>query len=116
MRLINRLLDDLTNKFSDRDFVIIGDMNALSHSEEAVKVFVKAGFRDLNQEDLVTYINKKYANSPLDRAFVPAKQPEFSDSKMEVFKAKNMSPEEFRQKLSDHYMIRFSVKVIDDDD
>jgi len=115
-KYIIEALDDLRRTFSDQDIVIIGDVNALSHSEEAVMIFVKAGFRDLNEQDLVTYISKKYPTSPLDRAFVPSNQPEFYDSKMEGYKPRNLSPEEFRQKLSDHYMIKFTVKVMDDDD
>jgi hypothetical protein len=35
---------------------------------------------------------------------------------MEVFKPVNMSPEEFRTRLSDHYMITFGLKVMKDED
>lgn len=109
-------LGDVRKKFSDEDIIIAGDLNALGTSEKVITVFVEAGFRDLNQGDLVSHISKKHRNSPLDRAFVPAKQPEFSSSEMQVFKPVDMSPEEFRKKLSDHYMIRFKIAVMDDDD
>jgi hypothetical protein len=115
-RLLVEALGEVQMKLDDKNIIIIGDMNALNASEKALKIYAEAGFKDLNQQDLVSYISKKHPNSPLDRAFVPDKQPEFSDSKMEVFKPKNMSPEDFRQKFSDHYMIKFTVKVMDDDD
>jgi predicted extracellular nuclease len=110
-KMIVDCLPAVSEKFATDNIIIIGDVNALHHSEEAVKIFLDKGFRDLNEQDLVTYISKKYTNSPLDRALVHSNQRAFSDSKMEVFKPANMTPEEFRQKLSDHYMIRFSVKV-----
>ncbi len=34
---------------------------------------------------------------------MPEKQPELSSSKMEVYRPVDMTPEEFRQKLSDHF-------------
>jgi hypothetical protein len=99
-------------EFACRGIIIIGDVNALSGSEKAVKIFTEAGCRDLNQEDLVTYINKKYKASPSDRAFVPNNRPSFSGSKMEVFKPADIPPEEFRKRLSDHYSIKFTLKVM----
>lgn len=112
-RLLVKALGDVQKKFACQDIIIIGDVNALGGREKCVQIFTEAGFRDLNQQDLVTHISKKYPYSPLDRAFVPDKRPPFSDSKMEVVKPADMPPEEFRKKLSDHYMIRFNLKVMD---
>jgi hypothetical protein len=39
---------------------------------------------------------------------------EFSGSEMEVVKSADMSPEEFRKKLSDYYMVKFTLNVMDD--
>jgi hypothetical protein len=41
---------------------------------------------------------------------------DFPILKTEVYKPADMTPEEFRQKLSDRFMVKFSVKVMDDDD
>ncbi|MGO9570236.1 MAG: hypothetical protein ACLP5H_22125 [Desulfomonilaceae bacterium] len=114
-KLLVEALGETQKKFACEDIIIIGDVNALSSSEKAVKIFTEAGFRDLNQQDLVTYISKRYPTSPLDRAFVPKNRPSFSDSKMEVFKPTDMSREEFRKRLSDHYMIIFTLRVMDHD-
>jgi hypothetical protein len=89
-------------------------VNALKGSEDALRTFTGTGFVDLNSQDVPTYIDK--LAGPLDGAFVPNNQPEFSGSKMEVVKSADMSPEEFRKKLSDYYMVKFTLNVMDDDD
>jgi hypothetical protein len=106
--------EKVLTKFSDQDLIIIGDVNALNGSEDALRTFTGTGFVDLKSQDVPTYIGK--LAGPLDRAFVPDNQPEFSSSNMEVVKSADMSPEEFRKKLSDYYMVKFTLNVMDDDD
>lgn len=114
--LLTSALDKVRNHFSDHDILIVGDTNMLGASEKGWKVFTGTGFVDLNGRDETTYISEKYPNSPLDRAFVPNTQPEFVASKLEVYKPTDLSPADFRKKLSDHYMIKFNITVMPDDD
>ena len=110
--------------FEDRDLVILGDMNVLSRTEEAMKIFRLDGFVDLNSTDLPTTVvtippgatNPRWPPAPFDRVLVPEYQPEFRESQMSVL---GPSPEQaatFSRTLSDHALIRFTLCASVDDD
>lgn len=107
------MMDDVRTHFNDRDIVIVGDTNILNKDEPAVTRFVSGGFIDLNNNDRPTTTE---GAAPFDRAFLPQGQSEFSVSQEDVFKWSEISKEEHRVRLSDHYMIRFLVKIMNDDD
>lgn len=111
------LVESLPRVFADPDVVIIGDFNCGSHEEPAIQAIAGAGFVDLNADDTAT--NWHYG--PLDRAFVPADQPEFADHFFEVlsnsfFDARGVTAEAFKVTHSDHWMVITQVEVGDDDD
>jgi hypothetical protein len=69
------------------------------------------GFVDLNSADMGTN-----GNAPFDRAFLTRNQPEFADSRMDVFRLNGVSTANFRRLFSDHFMIRFNIRFMNDDD
>jgi len=104
-------------QFSDKDIIILGDMNTLKGSETAVQTLLEAGFRDLNANDLATYIARTgtdYGTLALDRILVPLEQPEFLDSRQYGINVSDS--QEFRDQVSDHLLILTSIKVSKDDD
>lgn len=108
---------DLPGTFTDRDTLLIGDANCSRHSEAAVAVFESAGLADLNAADSPTH----WRYGPLDRALVPAAQPEFSRRVFEVRKkdflaSRGLSDEQFKVRYSDHWMIVTEIDVMPDDD
>ena len=112
-------LNRIRQQLGDRDIVILGDSNILDDQETAARIYVDAGFRDLNSEDEATHLGQDGA--PFDRAFVPRNQPEFNGVDQLVFdkeymQPKNLSRKNFRRKLSDHFMVITPVKVMNDDD
>jgi endonuclease/exonuclease/phosphatase family metal-dependent hydrolase len=99
--------------FQDDDVVVIGDMNCLEASEAALAILADAGFRDLNARDAVTYRKGQFA-SPFDRVFVPEQQAEFRFSLQY-----RLAPTDellYQQRLSDHFLIKVAIQVLDDDD
>jgi predicted NBD/HSP70 family sugar kinase len=110
---LTEALDTVRNHFSDSDIVIIGDTNVLETTEDAVKTYVNAGFRDLNSGDEPTLAT---GDAPFDRAFVPENQPELRQRKIRVFRPHWLSPKQFRKDLSDHYMATIKVRIEPDDD
>jgi hypothetical protein len=111
------LLADLPQTVHDGDVILIGDANCAGHAEPAVAALVEGGFVDLNAADQPTHI--RYG--PLDRAFVPAGQPEFLDRYFEVLRgtyldARPMSEADFKVHCSDHFMVITRVTVMTDDD
>lgn len=96
--------------FGDDDIIILGDSNALSAQEEGLEKFAKAGFRDLNSADRSTHVK----DAPFDRALVPLNQPEFANAREVIHYGKNSR--DYRDKLSDHYLISFQILVGKDDD
>lgn len=110
--MLMQSLGSIRTRFSDEDIVFIGDTNILKNSETALSKFINAGFKDLNSADTPTVTHGK---SPFDRAFIPS-QPEFSIAAQDVFKLPNVDKNEFKKLYSDHYMIRFVVRVMNDDD
>lgn len=118
-RTLVQKLPQVRSRFDDEDIVLIGDSNILTADEAAAEVFGQAGFEDLNGEDEPTYNSDDGA--PFDRAFVPSDQTEFENVDQVVFDEEflgpqNMSRQQFRRRLSDHFMIVTDVQVIDDDD
>ncbi len=113
-----RSLGALQNHFADDDVVLVGDFNCLKKSEPALSRYAGAGFRDLNERDLASWIESdRYPAAPFDRILVPEDQPEFVKCELKVFKEHHLGSEEkFRERLSDHYLVATEVKVADDDD
>ncbi len=112
------LVADLPHAFQDGDILIIGDSNCSNTNEPAIKVLGEAGFVDLNQRDTATYWT---GVAPLDRAFVPADQPEFKKRSFAVWgkpymARRRMEPADFARRLSDHMMVITSITVMADDD
>lgn len=97
----------------DPSIVLIGDTNVLKYDEPAIETFVTSGFDDLNNNDGATYWSKQYGESPFDRAFVASGRPEFRYSRQYVLRSSDLVQHD--RFLSDHYMIKMSVKLYLDD-
>ena len=97
----------------DPSLVLIGDTNVLKYDEPAIEVFLDHGLRDLNNTDAATYWSKQYGESPFDRAFVAADRAEFKYSRQYVLRSSDLVAHD--RYLSDHYMIKISVKLYLDD-
>lgn len=118
-KAIVRALATVQNQFTDDDVLILGDSNCLSKDEVALTRFVFGGFRDLNGTDTATWIKSDmYDYAPFDRILVPEDQPEFQTSLLRVHKDHGFAggEEEYRKRLSDHYMVIADLRVMDDDD
>ncbi len=113
-----RALGAVQNHFKDDDLIILGDLNCLLREEPALLRYRAAGFRDLNFTDDLTWIKERiYDPAPFDRILVPDEQPEFKDCRFTVFREHSFASErEYRQQLSDHYLVYTDIKVMDDDD
>lgn len=98
--------------FTDDDIILLGDLNCLSSDEAALKVFVAAGFLDLNADDFSTYALSKTA--PFDRILVPDNQPEFERSRQYTLVPTDQR--DHHRRLSDHFMVVALIKIMDDDD
>lgn len=121
--LLAKLPGVIAAKFpGEADVVVLGDTNILKASEDAVAKLTGSpfGFKDLNKLDVDTYA--KPGNTPFDRIYVPAGQDEFKFSKlrvvgMPVAQGRGIEDEkEFVRRLSDHFMVTTTVRVLDDDD
>jgi hypothetical protein len=98
----------------DPTLVLIGDTNILDNREPAIETFLDNDFMDLNNNDTSTYWSPQYVNgSPFDRAFVAANRPEFRYSRQYIMKSSDLLAHD--RFLSDHYMIKISVKDYLDD-
>jgi endonuclease/exonuclease/phosphatase family metal-dependent hydrolase len=99
----------------DPSLMMLGDTNILRNDEPALETFVNRGFIDLNNNDATTYWSKDYGESPFDRIFIAADRPEFKYSRQYVLRSSDLQQHD--RFLSDHYMIKVSVKdYIDDAD
>lgn len=98
-------------RFADHDVVLLGDTNFLDASEPAAQVFSSSGFRDLNAADLHTY----FSGAPFDRIYVPEAQPEFSSSVQKVLRP-GTGLQDYRRRISDHFLVYADVSVRTDDD
>lgn len=112
-----QLVEALAQSAGDPDILIIGDSNCHTGDEPALATLKKAGFIDANTRNLPTH----YSEAPLDRAFSPADQPEFSKRSFQVFDKPYMARRRldvatFHPRFSDHYMIITQVQAGKDDD
>ena len=99
----------------DSSLMLIGDTNVLRYDEPAIDTFIDQGFVDLNNTDGATYWSAQYGESPFDRAFVAAEREEFKYSRQYILRSADL--EQHDRFLSDHYMIKVSVKIyLDDND
>ena len=99
----------------DPSLILIGDTNVLKNDERAIEVFVENGFIDLNNTDGSTYWSASYGESPFDRAFVASEREEFKYTRQYVLRSADLQLHD--RFLSDHQMIKISVKLyLDDND
>jgi hypothetical protein len=78
-----------------------------------VETFLDHGFRDLNNNDSATYWSREYGESPFDRVFVAGERREFKYTRQYVLRSSDLAMHD--RFLSDHYMIKVSVKDYVDD-
>jgi hypothetical protein len=97
----------------DPSLMMLGDTNILNNDEPALDTFVSRGFIDLNNNDGTTFWSKDFGESPFDRVFVAAGRPEFKYSRQYVLRSSDLQMHD--RFLSDHYMIKVSVKDYVDD-
>lgn len=97
----------------DESLVLIGDTNVLRKDEACIEALVDSGLVDLNSNDSATYWSRQYGESPFDRAFVAADRAEFRYSRQYVLKSSDLGAHDWL--LSDHFMIKISVKIYLDD-
>lgn len=99
----------------DPSLMLLGDTNILANDEPALEVFVDRGFIDLNNNDSTTYWSRDFGESPFDRVFVAQGRAEFRYTRQYVLRSSDLLLHD--RFLSDHYMIKVSVKdYIDDAD
>lgn len=98
---------------ADPSLILIGDTNILSNAEPAIETFVDRGFLDLNNNDSSTYWSSQFSEAPFDRAFVRANRKEFRYTRQYVLRSSDLKAHD--RFLSDHYMIKISVKDYVDD-
>lgn len=104
-------LQAVRKQHADRDVVLLGDTNFLSAREPALRIFSANGFRDLNAADLRTY----FSGAPFDRIFVPVNEPEFARPAQAVFRP-TTGLQDFRRRISDHFLVFTDIRVMEDDD
>lgn len=106
-------LNSVKETLKDDSIVIIGDTNCLEATEPAIEKIVDAGFIDLNNTDGTTYWSKSYGESPFDRAFVAIDRPEFKYTRQYILRSSDLQRHD--RFISDHYMIKISIKTYLDD-
>ncbi len=114
---LSEALAELMEETGERDILIVGDSNAGSTKEAAIRTYTKRGWVDLNAGDEVTF----WGGRSLDRILVPADQPEFENAELTVHfeeftRRRGWSREDFKKNLSDHYLISADFVVMEDDD
>lgn len=97
----------------DPSLMLLGDTNILRNDEPAVETFLDHGFLDLNNNDSATYWSREYGESPFDRIFVARERREFRYTRQYVLRSSDLALHD--RFLSDHYMIKVSVKDYVDD-
>ena len=106
-------LAHVKRQFQDKDIVLIGDFNCLNDREPALEEYTTAGFRDLNARNAITY-EKAGVRRALDRILVPSKQHEFRASRQYVMTPAD--PLDHRKRLSDHWLVLTTLRILPDDD
>lgn len=106
-------LPDVEEELEEQDIVLLGDTNCTSRSEPAIQRLVSSGFEDLNADDVPTFVR---GNAPFDRIFVPStgERRAFRFSRQYVLRS--ASPLSHDRFLSDHYVVKTTVKILKDDD
>lgn len=104
---------DWVEKNVDPSVILIGDTNIEKNKEEAIDHFIEAGYVDLNSADRSTYWSKRFGHQPFDRAFVKEGRAEFKYTRQYILQSADLVAHD--QELSDHYMIKISVKSYVDD-
>ena len=99
--------------YFDPSLILLGDTNILGNHEPAIETFIKNGYKDLNNYDSATYWSKEYNEAPFDRIFVKEGRPEFKYSRQYVLRSSDLTQHD--RYLSDHYMIKMSIKNYVDD-
>lgn len=112
-----KALPELKKTFKDSDIVLTGDTNCTAQHEAALMTFESAGFTDLNASAKTTH----WRGGFMDRSFVPSDQPEFAGSVFQVgsdayLKSRKLTPQDYKKRYSDHYLVWSTVKVMPDDD
>jgi len=97
----------------DPSLILIGDTNILKFDEPAAEVFSQNGLIDLNSSDSATYWSRQFDEAPFDRALVAEDRAEFKYTRQYVLRSADLDQHD--QLLSDHYMIKVSVKSYVDD-
>jgi hypothetical protein len=105
-------LDSIRHEI-DPSLMLLGDTNIQKNSEPAIETFVTRGFVDLNNNDSTTYWSREYGESPFDRVFIAEGRKEFRYTRQYVLRSSDLQLHD--QFLSDHYMIKASVKDYVDD-
>jgi len=96
----------IIDEMEDESLILLGDTNILGSWERAIDTILDAGFYDLNSEDSPTYVGGK---APFDRIFVREDRPEFRYSRQYILRSANESAH--LDYLSDHYLIKTSIKI-----
>lgn len=104
---------DAIRQTVDPSIILLGDTNVLRNDEPAIETLVGRGFIDLNNNDAATYWSKDFGESPFDRIFIAEGRPEFKYSRQYVLRSSDLTQHD--RFLSDHYMIKMSVKDYVDD-
>jgi endonuclease/exonuclease/phosphatase family metal-dependent hydrolase len=113
VRLLTAQLEGVRKRLDDKDLILAGDFNSAGSGETTVLILLKQGFKDLNSSDELTYIS----GAPFDRIFVPKDQPEFARAKqVRRVPLPGISLDQFRRRISDHYLITFDMRAGGDDD
>lgn len=105
-------LDAIAGQY-DPSLIMLGDTNILRNDEPALEVLSSRGYIDLNNNDATTYWSKAYGEAPFDRIFIAPGRPEFRYSRQYVLRSSDLQRHD--DFLSDHYMIKMSVKDYVDD-
>lgn len=132
VHLILKGLQAVRSREGEDDVVLMGDTNMLSTDEPGARLLKHHGMRDCNGSDLDTWLttDNRFTNAPFDRIFVMSDQPETrlscgmeaADPSMRFDVVTptewiaGLSTPAFRQRLSDHQMVRTSVCIGPDDD
>lgn len=93
-------------QMDDSSLILLGDTNILGSWEKSVEAIIDAGFDDLNAEDDATYAGSK---APFDRFFMKSDRPEFKYSRQYTLRSASASAHE--RFLSDHFMVKTSIKI-----
>lgn len=97
----------------DPSIILLGDTNVLRNDEPAIETFIGRGFIDLNNHDGTTYWSKDFGESPFDRIFIASGRPEFRYSRQYILRSSDLQQHD--RFLSDHYMVKMSIKDYVDD-